>query len=76
MARRRRGPRISVIELSRNFGKEAALTAGLDLVTGDVVVPMDVDLRDPPGAIPALLAQWREGFDVVLAIRACAPTAP
>ena len=51
--------------LSRNFGKEAALTAGLDYVTGDVVVVMDVDLQDPPDLILDFLAKWREGFDVV-----------
>ena len=58
-----------VIDLSRNFGKEAALTAGLDEATGDVVVVMDVDLQDPPDLIPELVAKWLEGFEVVLARR-------
>lgn len=58
-------PRIVVVSLSRNFGHQAALTAGLDYVTGDVTVLMDGDLQDPPEAIPELLARYREGFDVV-----------
>ena len=62
-------PRIRVIDLSRNFGKEAALTAGLDAASGDAVVPMDADLQHPPELIPELVARWREGFDVVLARR-------
>ena len=63
-------PRIRVISFSRNFGKEAALSAGLDHARGDVLVPIDVDLQDPPELIPALFARWREGFDVVYGIRA------
>ncbi|NDU92765.1 MAG: glycosyltransferase family 2 protein [Ferrovum sp.] len=62
-------PRVVIIDLSRNFGKEAALTAGLDHVRGAAVIPMDADLQDPPELIPKLLARWREGFEVVLAIR-------
>jgi glycosyltransferase involved in cell wall biosynthesis len=61
--------RIVVVELSRNFGKEAALTAGLDHATGEVVIPLDVDLQDPPELIPAMIERWREGFDVVIATR-------
>lgn len=61
--------RIKVIELSRNFGKEAALTAGLDAATGDAVIPMDADLQDPPELIAQLIEKWREGADVVLARR-------
>jgi polyisoprenyl-phosphate glycosyltransferase len=64
-----RDPRIKAIDLSRNFGKELALTAGLDHTTGQAVVPIDVDLQDPPELIPAMVARWREGFDVVLAAR-------
>ena len=64
-----RDPRFSVIELSRNFGKEAALTAGLDAAKGDAVIPIDADLQDPPQLIPALIAAWQEGADVVLARR-------
>ncbi|WP_206996824.1 glycosyltransferase family 2 protein [Trinickia mobilis] len=63
-------PRIKVVDLSRNFGKESAMTAGLDAASGDAVIPFDADLQDPPEAIPRLVAKWREGFDVVLAIRA------
>jgi glycosyltransferase involved in cell wall biosynthesis len=61
--------RIHVVDLSRNFGKEAALTAGLDEALGDAVIPIDADLQDPPELIPTLLARWREGFDVVVARR-------
>jgi glycosyltransferase involved in cell wall biosynthesis len=60
---------VCIIDLSRNFGKEAALTAGLDHCSGDIVVPMDVDLQDPPSLLPAMIEQWRKGFDVVLARR-------
>ncbi len=66
---RAQDPRVIVIDLSRNFGKEAALTAGLDHVSGAAVIPMDADLQDPPELIPELLARWREGFEVVLAVR-------
>jgi glycosyltransferase involved in cell wall biosynthesis len=58
-----------VISLSRNFGKEAALTAGLEAAQGDVVVPLDADLQDPPELIGPMLEQWRQGFDVVYAVR-------
>lgn len=61
--------RIKVVSLTRNFGKELALTAGLDYVSGDVVIPIDADLQDPPDLIPALVDKWREGFDVVVARR-------
>jgi glycosyltransferase involved in cell wall biosynthesis len=61
--------RVRVIDLSRNFGKEAALTAGLDEARGDVVIPMDADLQDPPELIPTLIAHWRQGYEVVLAKR-------
>ena len=63
-------PRLVVVTLSRNFGHQAALTAALDHVTGDVVVLMDGDLQDPPEAIPLLLRTHREGYDVVYARRA------
>jgi glycosyltransferase involved in cell wall biosynthesis len=62
-------PRLVVVALSRNFGHQAALSAALDFVTGDVVVAMDGDLQDRPEAIPALLAKHYEGFDVVYAQR-------
>ncbi len=59
-----------LIDLSRNFGKEAALSAGLATARGSAVIPLDADLQDPPEIIPAMLAKWREGFEVVLARRA------
>lgn len=61
--------RVGIVELSRNFGKEAALTAGLDVSSGAAVVIIDADLQDPPELIPVLAAKWREGFDVVYATR-------
>lgn len=64
-----RDARVRVVDLSRNFGKEAALTAGLHAARGDVVVPIDVDLQDPPEVILPMLAKWREGCEVVLARR-------
>lgn len=63
-------PHMRVIDLSRNFGKEAALTAGLDHAAGDVVIPIDVDLQDPPELIEQMIDKWRAGYDVVLARRA------
>ena len=60
---------VRVVDLSRNFGKEAALTAGVDESVGDVVVPIDCDLQDPPQLIGVMLDRWRQGFDVVLAKR-------
>ena len=61
---------IRIINFSRNFGKEAALTAGLDKARGEAAIPIDVDLQDPPELIKELVARWREGYDVVLAKRA------
>lgn len=65
----RRNPRIKVVALSRNFGKELALTAGIDYAVGAAVVPIDADLQDPPELVGALVAKWREGYDVVYARR-------
>jgi polyisoprenyl-phosphate glycosyltransferase len=62
-------PRIVGISLSRNFGKEAALSAGLDHVRGLTVIPIDVDMQDPPEVIGAMLDQWRQGFEVVYGVR-------
>jgi len=62
-------PSIKVINLSRNFGKEVALTAGLDYATGQTVVPIDADLQDPPELIGEMLENWRNGYDVVYAVR-------
>lgn len=64
-----RDSRFQVIELSRNFGKEAALTAGIDAACGDAVIPIDADLQDPPELIAALISEWKKGADVVLAHR-------
>lgn len=62
--------RFRVVALSRNFGKEAALTAGIDSALGDAVIPIDADLQDPPELIPSMLVEWRAGAEVVLARRA------
>ncbi|MDZ7622508.1 MAG: glycosyltransferase family 2 protein [Candidatus Competibacteraceae bacterium] len=66
---RMRDTRVAVLELSRNFGKEAAMTAGLDHAGGDAVVIIDADLQDPPELIADMVAAWREGYDVVVARR-------
>jgi polyisoprenyl-phosphate glycosyltransferase len=63
-------PRVAVIELSRNFGKEIAMTAGLDHADGDAVIVIDSDLQDPPELIADMVRAWREGTDVVLMRRA------
>ncbi|MBV9213088.1 MAG: glycosyltransferase family 2 protein [Actinobacteria bacterium] len=62
-------PRAKVLHLSRNFGHQAAITAGLEHASGDVVVMMDGDLQDPPEVIPRMLDRWREGAEVVFAVR-------
>ena len=61
--------RVRLLRLSRNFGHQVALTAGLDAARGDAVVLIDGDLQDPPEVIPELVARWQEGFDVVYAVR-------
>ncbi len=61
--------RIAIVDLSRNFGKEIATTAGLDQAVGDAVVVMDADLQDPPEVIGRMIEGWREGYDVVYARR-------
>ena len=58
-------PRVALLRLSRNFGKEAALTAGLDMVDGGAAMILDADAQDPPELIPQFVAKWREGFDNV-----------
>ena len=70
MALRERDPRVAVINLSRNFGKEIAMAAGLDAARGDAVVIIDADLQDPPELITKFVAEWRAGFDVVYGQRA------
>lgn len=68
-ARAARDPRIKVVSFSRNFGKEAAMTAALDYASGDAAIPIDADLQDPPELIHDMLRKWQEGFDVVYAKR-------
>lgn len=62
-------PHVRAVHLTRNFGHQAALTAGLTLAGGDVIAVMDCDLQDPPELLPQFLAHWREGFQVIFAIR-------
>jgi glycosyltransferase involved in cell wall biosynthesis len=69
LAAHRADPRVRAVSLSRNFGKEAALTAGLDHAAGQAVIPIDVDLQDPPEVIGAMLAKWRDGYEVVYGVR-------
>ncbi len=65
----KRDPRVAIVDLSRNFGKEIAMTAGLDHALGNAVVVIDADLQDPPELIPELVKYWREGYDDVYARR-------
>jgi len=69
LTHRNRNPAIKIINLSRNFGKEAALSAGLNHCCGRAVIPIDADLQDPVDLIPELVAKWKEGYDVVYATR-------
>ncbi len=62
-------PRVKIISFSRNFGHQIAITAGIDYAEGDAVIIIDADLQDPPEVIPDLIEKWREGYDVVYAIR-------
>ncbi|CAD5951897.1 putative glycosyltransferase sll0501 [Planktothrix tepida] len=66
---RSRNPAIKIVSLSRNFGKEIALTAGLEHAQGKAVIPIDADLQDPPELIEQLVSKWREGYDIVDAKR-------
>lgn len=63
-------PHVRIVALSRNFGHQYALTAGLDASTGDAVAVIDADLQDPPEVIPEMVARWRDGADVVYGVRA------
>ena len=65
----KKDPRIIVLELSRNFGKEAAMSAGIDEAKGACVIPIDADLQDPPSLISIMLKEWQKGAEVVLAKR-------
>ena len=69
VASTREEPHLRVVRLSRNFGHQYAITAGLDRAVGDAVVVMDADLQDPPEVIPELIAAWEGGADVVYAVR-------
>ena len=62
-------PRYKVVSLSRNFGHQMAITAGLDRANGEAVVVMDADLQDPPEVVGQMIARWREGYDVVFGVR-------
>jgi glycosyltransferase involved in cell wall biosynthesis len=62
-------PRVRALSLSRNFGKEAAISAGLDHARGQAVVPMDVDLQDPPEVLVDMVQKWREGYEMVFGVR-------
>lgn len=63
-------PRVKVIDFSRNFGHQVAITAGADFAEGDAVIVMDADLQDPPEVVLEMIAKWREGYEVVYAMRA------
>lgn len=63
-------PRVKVIDFSRNFGHQVAITAGADFAEGDAVIVMDADLQDPPETVLKMIAQWRNGYEVVYAMRA------
>ena len=65
----RADPRVKLLWLSRNFGHQEALCAGLDAASGDAVLTMDGDLQHPPELVPELLARWREGYDIVTTVR-------
>jgi glycosyltransferase involved in cell wall biosynthesis len=71
VAANQRDGRVRALSLSRNFGKEAALSAGLDHARGAAVIPMDVDMQDPPEVLPAMVAKWREGHEMVFGVRRC-----
>jgi glycosyltransferase involved in cell wall biosynthesis len=68
-----RDPRFKIAQLSRNFGHQLAITAGIDLARGDAVVVMDADLQHPPELLPELAARWREGYDVVYGVMTARP---
>ena len=69
VAAHQRNPHVRCISLSRNFGKEAALSAGLDHARGQAVVPMDVDLQDPPEVLGEMVAKWCAGYDTIYGVR-------
>src|SRR5947209_68671 len=69
VAANQRDPRVRALSFSRNFGKEAALSAGLDHARGSAVIPMDADMQDPPEVLPEMVAKWREGHEMVFGVR-------
>ena len=71
VAANQRDARVRALSLSRNFGKEAALSAGLDHARGNAVIPMDVDMQDPPEVLPEMVTKWRDGFEMVFGVRRC-----
>jgi polyisoprenyl-phosphate glycosyltransferase len=71
VAANQRDPRVRALSLSRNFGKEAALSAGIDHARGNAVIPMDVDMQDPPEVLPEMVGKWRDGYDMVFGVRRC-----
>src|SRR5689334_3691701 len=66
---KRLDPNVAIVDLSRNFGKEIAMSAGLDHANGDAVVIIDADLQDPPEIIPDMVVCWQDGYDNVYAKR-------
>ena len=76
IAANQRDPRVRALSFSRNFGKEAALSAGLDHARGSAVVPMDVDMQDPPEVLEEMVCKWRDGFDMVFGVRRCRASDP
>lgn len=69
LALHKEDPRVKVIDFSRNFGHQVAITAGADFAEGDAVIVMDADLQDPPSVIEEMIARWREGYEVAYAVR-------
>jgi polyisoprenyl-phosphate glycosyltransferase len=69
VAANREDPRFKVLQLSRNFGHQVAITAGMDVASGQAVIVMDADLQDPPRVILEMAARWQEGYEVVYAVR-------
>lgn len=69
LALRAKEPRLKIVTLARNFGKDVALSAGLHFATGDAVIPMDSDLQHPPSLIPELVARWKAGAQMVVGVR-------
>jgi dolichol-phosphate mannosyltransferase len=67
---RAQDPRVKVLDFSRNFGHQIAITAGADFAEGDAVIVMDADLQDPPEVVSRMIDKWREGYEVVYAVRA------